>query len=219
MVVVVAWLFKQTLNVRPWIQPREADAGFISGRSYAPPVKIGLIAFLAVATSLFSLFISAFLMRSQETDWRSLAIPGFLWVNTALIIAASAAMEITRILAHRDNAPGVKAGLAASCALTLAFIAGQYTVWLQLAEAGKFAAANPGNAFFYLLTGIHGLHLLGGLFVLGRTTVKAWRGSEVDAITESVDLCALYWHFLLLVWLVLLAVLWSAAKGIIGYCA
>ena len=219
MTVVIVWLFRQTLHVRPWVQSRPFEPAHAGGRVFNSPVKLGLITFLAVATSLFALFISAFLMRSQEADWRSLAVPGLLWVNSGLIVAASIALEITRILAHRGDSAAVKGGLAAACALTASFIGGQYAVWLQLIGAGQFDTANPANAFFYMLTGAHGIHLLGGLYVLGRTTFKTWRGAQVGEVSESVDLCAIYWHFLLLVWLVLLAVLWSASKGIIGYCA
>jgi cytochrome c oxidase subunit 3 len=68
-------------------------------------------------------------------------------------------------------------------------------------------AANPGNAFFYLFTGVHGLHLLGGLVALGRTADKVWRGVEVSQVRLSVQLCAVYWHFLLALWLVLFSLL------------
>ena len=73
--------------------------------------------------------------------------------------------------------------------------------------SGYFVAANPANAFFYLLTALHGLHLLGGLWVWGRTTIKVLRGVEVGKVRLSVELCTVYWHYLLLVWLVLFAVL------------
>ena len=68
---------------------------------------------------------------------------------------------------------------------------------------GLFSAANPANAFFYLLTALHGLHLLGGLVAWGSTTAKVWRGVDVGDVRLSVELCTVYWHFLLLVWLVL----------------
>src|SRR5690606_16762018 len=93
--------------------------------------------------------------------------------------------------------------------LTFAFLAGQLLVWKQLADAGVFLASNPAHAFFYLLTAVHALHMLGGLVAWARTTVKVWRGTEVARVRLSVELCAIYWHFLLLVWLVLFVLLLS----------
>ena len=92
-------------------------------------------------------------------------------------------------------------GLIAGGVFAVAFLVGQLLAWQQLNAAGYFLAANPANAFFYLITGVHGLHLLGGLVALGRTTAKVWRGVEVSQVRLSVELCAIYWHFLLLVWL------------------
>ncbi|MCH8835570.1 MAG: cytochrome c oxidase subunit 3, partial [Proteobacteria bacterium] len=88
-----------------------------------------------------------------------------------------------------------------------AFLVGQLVVWQQLAALGYFAATNPAAAFFYLITALHALHLLGGMVVWGRTTAKVWRGVEVEQVRMSVELCAVYWHFLLVVWLVLFGLL------------
>ena len=79
--------------------------------------------------------------------------------------------------------------------------------WRQLDAAGYFLTANPAIAFFYLFTGVHGLHLLGGLVALGQTTDKVWRGFEVSQVRLSVELCTIYWHFLLVLWLVLFSLL------------
>jgi cytochrome c oxidase subunit III len=82
--------------------------------------------------------------------------------------------------------------------------------WRQLNQTGYFVTGNPATAFFYLLTAVHGLHLLGGLVVWGRTVARMTRaGVELIDIRLSVELCTLYWHYLLLVWLVLFAVLLS----------
>ena len=89
------------------------------------------------------------------------------------------------------------------------FIAGQLIAWQQLVGSGYFLAANPANAFFYVLTALHGVHLLGGLVAWGRTAQKVWRGSDMQAVRLSVELCAIYWHFLLILWLVLFYLLLS----------
>jgi len=71
-------------------------------------------------------------------------------------------------------------------------------------------ATNPSSSFFYLITAVHGLHLMGGLLVLGRTTVRVARGADLRKIRLSVELCATYWHFLLVAWIALFALLLHA---------
>jgi cytochrome c oxidase subunit 3 len=206
MAIVVWWLVRQTLH-KPWMERRPIEVVQGDGAFSLPPVKVGLGVFLAVATSLFALLISAYHMRMSGEDWTRLAVPKVLWLNTAVLFLASVAMQRTRVAARRGELERVKSGLIAAGALSFSFLAGQLWAWQQLNASGYFVAANPANAFFYLLTALHGLHLLGGLWVWGRTTAKVLRGVEVDKVRLSVELCTVYWHYLFLVWLVLFAVL------------
>jgi cytochrome c oxidase subunit 3 len=91
--------------------------------------------------------------------------------------------------------------------LSLAFLAGQLMAWQQVGPSVYFISGSPAIAFFYVLTTVHGLHLIGGLLVLGRTTARFAAGAELIDLRLSLQLCAVYWHFLLLVWLVVFAVL------------
>jgi cytochrome c oxidase subunit 3 len=102
---------------------------------------------------------------------------------------------------------GVIVGLCAGGASAVTFLVGQLLAWQQLRAAGYFVTSNPANSFFYMITAAHGLHLIGGLVALGRTTANVWRGAEMAQVRLSVELCTIYWHFLLLVWLVLLGLL------------
>jgi len=207
MAVVVGWLLKQTFNVQPWVAEGIEDAHPTELSS--PPVKIGLWVFLAVVTSLFALFISAYAMRMRLGDWRPLPEPWLLWLNTGVLVLTSATMQWTWAAANRGQTDAVKSGLLAGGVLTFAFLAGQLAVWRQLGDSGYLMASNPANAYFYVLTALHALHVLGGLVAWGRTSVKAWRGAKVAEVRLGVELCTLYWHFLLLVWLVLFALLLS----------
>ena len=207
MAVVVWWLVRQTVNVKPWVEQRSIEIVHGDGALSLPSVKVGLGVFLAVATSLFALLISAYHMRMMEEDWTRLAVPRVLWLNTAVLILASVAMQRTRVAARRGQIDGVRSGLIAGGALTFSFLAGQLWAWQQMDTSGYFLTANPAYSFFYLLTALHGLHLLGGLWVWGKTTAKVSRGVEVGKVRLSVELCTVYWHYLLLVWLVLFAVL------------
>ncbi len=107
----------------------------------------------------------------------------------------------------REQIVGVRRGLLVGGALAFAFLVSQFLVWRQLGSLGYFVDTNPSNSFFYLITGLHGLHLLGGLVAWFRASLRLWRGADVAKIRITVDLCAVYWHFLLLVWLVMFGLL------------
>ena len=207
MAIVVWWLVRHTLNVAPWMEQRPAEIARGDGALSMPPVQVGLGVFLAVATSLFALLISAYHMRMMEQDWMHLQLPRVLWLNSAVLILASVAMQWTLVTARRGQMAGVRNGLLAGGVFSFAFLAGQLWAWQQLNASGHFTAANPAYAFFLLLTTLHGMHLLGGLWVWARTTVRAFRGVDPAKIRLSVELCSVYWHFLLVVWAVLFTVL------------
>ena len=211
---VVVWgLLARRLTAKPWETPGSPEDLEAGGSVSLPPAKIGLWILLAVITSLFGLFISAYWMRMQHAhgDWNPLAVPQVLWLNTGLLVLSSAGMQWAREAAKRGQADRVRVALIAGGALAWAFLAGQLLAWNQLSASGHFAASSPAAGFFYLLTGVHGLHLLGGLFVWGKTVVRmAQPGAELVDLRLSVELCTVYWHYLLLVWLVLFAVLLSS---------
>jgi cytochrome c oxidase subunit 3 len=170
-------------------------------------VKLGLRVFLAVVTVLFSLLVVAYADRMAAADWRSLPVPWLLWLNTVMLILSSVALQWAWGGARWGQIDVVWVGLLAGGVFAFAFLAGQLWAWQQLAAAGYFAATNPAVAFFYLITALHGLHLLGGLVAWGRTIAKVRGGCEVGQVRLSVELCAVYWHFLLLIWLVLFGLL------------
>jgi cytochrome c oxidase subunit III len=212
------WLSQQRLTAKPWLE--EGPVGQFPGGDAMtwPAAKIGLGVFLAVASSLFVLFISAYSMRMNAVDWRALPVPRLLWINTGVLVVSSVALQWSSVAARRHDAEGVMIGLLAGGASAVIFLAGQLLAWQQLNAAGYFVASNPANSFFYLLTAVHGLHLTGGLVALGRTSAKVWRSSEIADTRLSVELCAIYWHFLLLVWLVLLGLLTGWTDDLVDIC-
>ena len=201
--IAVWWLSRQRLFAKPWLEEGLAGEFPGTGASRLPAAKIGLGVFLAVVGSLFALFLSAYLMRMEMADWRPLPAPTVLWLNTGLLILSSVALQWAQTNARRGDVEAVQTGLLAAGVLADGFLAGQLIAWRQLDAAGYYLASNPANTFFYVLTALHGLHLLGGIVALGRTTARAWRGIAVEKLRMSVELCAIYWHFLLLIWLIL----------------
>jgi cytochrome c oxidase subunit III len=201
------WLSTQRLTAKPWLEEGVAGEFAGAGRSPLPTAKIGLGVFLAVVGSLFALFMSAYSMRMSLADWRPLPLPPLLWLNTALLVFSSLALQYAWVAARRGRFDDVRTGVTAGGVSALAFLAGQLLAWQQLAAAGYFLASNPANAFFYMLTAAHGLHLVGGLVALVRAGRRVLRGNDLARVQLSVELCAIYWHFLLLVWALLFAML------------
>lgn len=218
-VIVGWWLSQQRLTAKPWLE--EGPVGDFPGTDTMtwPAAKVGLGVFLAVAGSLFALVISAYSMRMNMVDWRTMPVPKLLWFNTGVLVLSSVAMQWAYMAARRSDMDGVIVGLFVGGASAITFLAGQILAWQQLRVAGYFVASNPANAFFYLITAVHGLHLTGGLVALGRTTAKVWQqGAGRTEVRLSVELCTIYWHFLLLVWLVLLGLLTGWTDDFVDIC-
>jgi len=222
-VLVGWWVSRQGLTAKPWLEVGVSG----DARGAEPsvrPIGVGLGAFLVVAGSLFSLLVSAYSMRKGMVDWQSLPMPTVLWFSTGLLILGSVSLQTAVIAARRGKHDAIRAGLLAAGVASLGFLGGRLLAWRELAASGRFTAADPATAFFYLLTAVHGLHVLGGLVALCRTTIKAFVLSAactpraLGELTLSVKLCAAYWHFLLLIWLVLFSFLMRWTDDLIAFC-
>jgi cytochrome c oxidase subunit 3 len=159
----------------------------------------------------FAAFTSALFIRQASTDWTHIAAPRILFISTAVLLLSSCVMEMSRREFDgasdsqiKDRGKGLIL-LAASLVLGLAFVGGQYLAWRQLAAQGLYLATNPNSSFFYLLTGVHALHVLGGIVALVYLLAKlAARGSVGRNLVNGV---VVYWHFMAALWLYLLVVI------------
>jgi len=212
------WLARQRVMSKPWL-----EAGPVTAfpRTEAPaihPARLGLGVFLSVVGALFALLVGAYFMRMAYADWQPAPMPRVLWLNTGMLFLASLAMHLAVQAARRGLADELRLALAAGTLTSVAFLAGQLVAWQDFADQGYFVAANPAASFFYLLTAMHGLHVLGGLVALGRLDARALRGSNTQRLVLSAELCATYWHVLLAIWLLLFAVLLGWAGRFIDIC-
>ncbi len=179
--------------------------------------RVGLVVFLIVVSSLFGLFLTAYFMRMGRghevaSDWRPFPEPIILWINTVLLILSSIAMQWTRESLTKGNMQRTRTALIVGGVLAVAFLVGQFLAWRLLKISGYLVLSNPAVAFFYVLTGVHGLHLIGGMVVLGRAARRMWaKGRELIDVRLTVELTTVYWHYLLIVWLVLFGVLLSTS--------
>lgn len=206
--MLLGWMLKQSFNVQPWVaEPvnETAHQAPLGANSKA----VALTTLLAVVTSFFALIMSAYGLRMDYGDWVPLTEPQLLWVNTGLLALASFVFQWTRNGAVSGRVWRLKPGLIVTGLLTIAFLVGQFVAWRMLTASGHYAGNNPADAFFYLLTVAHAIHILGGLYVWARATFRLVSGAHPDSIRESVVLCTVYWHFLLIVWLVMFGLLLS----------
>jgi cytochrome c oxidase subunit 3 len=156
---------------------------------------------------LFASFTSTLVVRRAESDWRVGPVPPLLWVNTAVLLASSAAMEWARAGGRAGRLDRVRTGLGITTALGTAFLAGQWGAWRQLTAAGVSMAAGPHSAFFYLLTGTHALHVVGGIGALCYALVRARRALVAASAARVATPVAIYWHFVDVLWLYVFALL------------
>ena len=196
----------QILAQKPW-DPSQAkiDDMHEGGTINLSKGKLGLRFIMFVSTIFFCLFIVTYSDRMVYPDWQRMPEPWLLWFNTAVLFFSSMVFVNTQIASKNNQFQIVKKRLLLIGFLAFAFLIGQLLVWQQLIAYGYYVSTNPSNAYFYVFTALHGLHLLGGLVYLYLTIKKVWISSDivVAKVKHTVDLCAIYWHFLLAVWVVL----------------
>jgi cytochrome c oxidase subunit III len=202
-------LFQQ-LTAKPWLATG-AELGDLRhpAEAHRAAKRTALSVFLAVVGVVFMLLLIAYGGRMAYEDWRPAPQLNLLWANTFVLILSSVALQWAQASVRRGRMDAMRVGLLAGGAFTLVFLFGQLLAWRQLATMGYFDVSNPAIAFFYLITGVHGVHLLGGLVAWGRAVARAWGDFNVAKMRQSVELCTLYWHFLLGVWLVLFGLLFT----------
>jgi cytochrome c oxidase subunit 3 len=163
--------------------------------------------FLATVAMLFAAFSSAYIVRRSGSDWIRIDLPDALWTNTLVLCASSVALELGSWGGTRKRWNLALCGLSAALVLGIGFLVGQVRAWQQLQLAGVYLPSSPHSSFFYLLTGAHGVHVVGALAVLGHACVVAVGSARFDARrwSNTTASARTFWHFLLGVWL---AVLW-----------
>ena len=191
--------------------PADGDPRRIKDSS-PPPASTGIWVGLASITMTFAAFTSALVVRQGgASDWRHITLPPVLYLNTLLIIASSVTLEIARrriatfMGGVKDRSANPARWLYITLFLGLLFVAGQTSAWLQLKAQGFGIATNVSYSFFYVLTVAHALHLLGGLGglvrVIGKLNHSVLKRSTLDATSR-------YWHFMGVLWVYLLFLLW-----------
>jgi cytochrome c oxidase subunit III len=199
--------------------------------------RIGMFFALAAVVMLFVSFTSAYIVRQgvgtwsdasagYVTDWRPMSLPPILWVNTIILLASSFTLAMARRTLARKLKAASRHGASPEMAPVLisdhpqplpwlgitfvlgaGFLIGQVLAWIQLRHSGIFVSSNPSSSFFYVLTGSHGIHLLGGVLALGYAGVTSLLRKPLITRFMVVDVTALYWHFMDFLWIYIFALL------------
>ena len=168
----------------------------------------GLLVLLAATTMVFAAFTGAFVVRrGMSDDWVTTQKPFILWLNTAVLLLSSVALDRSRHALKAGHRAKFNFWWTAATALGIVFLAGQALAWRQLSQAGVYAASNPSSSFFYVLTAAHAFHLVGGLAALIYVDMQALRLRLGPAKRTAIDVTAVYWHFLDGLWVYLMVLL------------
>ena len=194
--------------------------------------RLGMLVGLIGIVMIFISFSSAYIVRkglpsfdprtnSLTTDWLRVRLPALLLINTAVLLVSSLTMELARRQAARDvllarvtsireasgSAKNRISWLTITVVLGLSFLAGQLMVWRELAAMGFYVATSPSSSFVYLLTGVHGVHLLGGVLALLFAGAAALLHRSADSQYVTLDVTGWYWHFMAVLWIYIFCLL------------
>ena len=175
--------------------------------------RIGIWVALASILMLFMALTSALVVRQSPAlngghhDWIAIQIPPVLWINTVLLVISSLTMEFARRALARNDYDNLKRWIVLTTALGIAFLAGQVFAWRELSAQGIYVNSHPHSSFFYLLTSLHALHLLGGVMALAYVTANALRMRIGMRQRTAVGVAATYWHFMDALWVYLFVLL------------
>jgi cytochrome c oxidase subunit III len=167
------------------------------------PKKFGLWLFIVSIIMVFAALTSAYIVRQAEGNWLIFELPQLFWVNTIVIAVSSVTLHWAYLSARRDNLEAVKMATLLTTVLGVAFIVGQFLAWGTLVKNNVYFVGNPSGSFVYVLSGLHGLHIVGGVVFLLVLSSSAMKYKINSKNLRQIEMCATYWHFLGGLWLYL----------------
>lgn len=170
------------------------------------PLKFSLWLIIISILMMFGAFTSAYIVRREEGNWLEFDLPGMFLINTVIIVLSSVAMQWAYVAAKKNNLNMVKLMVALTMVLGIAFLYGQLNAWGDLVANNVYfggSDSNPAGSFLYVLTGVHGFHLVTGLVFLLMVLISSLKYKVHSKNMLRIQLCTTYWHFLGALWLYL----------------
>lgn len=167
------------------------------------PQKFALWLFMISIGMTFAALTSAYIVKSGEGPWLEFEMPGQFWYSTIVILLSSITIQAAYFLAKKDSLAAVKALLAITFLLGLGFLATQWMAWKQLVANEVYFVGNPSGSFIYVLSGVHGFHIIAALIFVLATLISAFRYKIHSKKMTKLEMCVTFWHFLGAVWVYL----------------
>jgi len=167
------------------------------------PKKFALWLFIVTVVMIFAALTSAYIVRQSEGNWLEFEIPKTLYISSAIILASSLTMQWSYMAAKKDSLTSLRISSLITAFLGVAFLICQFLAWQDLVAMDVYFVGNPAGSFMYVLTGLHGVHLISGVIFLVLVTVNAFRYKVHSKSMDQIEMCATYWHFLDGLWLYL----------------
>lgn len=183
---------------------KPGSSGRASPNRFYTGVAVAIVSILMFFMALASAFV---VRRGSSADWISFHFPPVVWVNTVILLASSITLEVARRRLVLSDSAAFRKWWSITTFLGASFLAGQLLAWRQLARQGVYLASNPASSFFYIFTGAHAVHVLGGVAALLFVGVRNFDRARVSPIT-AVGVTSYYWHFLDVLWIFLAALLY-----------
>lgn len=168
---------------------------------------------LLVVAMTFGGLMAAYLVlaTNKSLEWQPFTLPIQVWLSTAIIVGSSVSYHLARTKLDRDRREGAKNWFVVTTVLGAAFISSQILSWLELTERGLYVQGNPFAGFFYILTAVHAVHVLGGIIALGSVMLRVWHPSADHEVLKKnkaiAQVVGWYWHFMGGIWIVLFLLL------------
>ncbi len=167
------------------------------------PKKFAMWLFIISVTMIFASLTSAYIVKKSEGNWALIDFPSLFNVTSVMIVLSSISIHFAYLAAKRNNLFNIRLGLTLTAVLAVAFSVGQFFSWGQLVEQEVFFVGNPAGSFIYVFTGLHVVHLVGGLIFLLVVLVNSFRYKVHSKSLAQIEMCVTYWHFLGGLWLYL----------------
>jgi len=167
------------------------------------PKKFAMWLFIGSVGMLFAALTSAYIVRQAEGNWLFFELPGILTISTIVILLSSVTMQWAYWSAKKDSLEMVKYLVSATTILGLAFLVLQFYGWKALVANQVYLVGNPSGSFLYVITGLHGLHIISAIVFLLIVLISTFRFRVHSKNLLQIEMCTTYWHFLGGLWLYL----------------